>query len=107
MNKLLYLGNPKCGSTLIRTTFQEDFKSGKLNLAKKNNKSFSYTKDPLSIVEKNYFIFSVVRNPFDLLVSYFTSNHMQNPNRGYIANFRGIGSGNRNGKVSIFSRVKH
>jgi len=105
--KLIYMGNPKCGSTLIRTTFYEDFLSGKMNLNKRNNKSHSFVTKPLEALKNEYTLFSVIRNPFDLLVSYYTSNHQQNPSRGYIPNFKGLGKGNYKGRVSFFSNVKH
>jgi hypothetical protein len=84
--KFVYIHNPKSGGTYVKRCLEhnsnvlfpdEEFSTGTI-MSKKLNE---YRKD------SSYIIFSTVRNPFDHLVSYYTSNFYTSFYRGSIPSF--------------------
>jgi len=84
--KFVYIHTPKAGGTYVRRCLEhnsnvlfpdEEFSRGR-TMSKKLNE---YRKD------SSYIVFSTVRNPFDHLVSYYTSNFYKSIHRGPIPSF--------------------
>jgi hypothetical protein len=83
MEKIRFLHIPKCAGSYIKKVFRNEprFKE----LSTNPNRA-------LEQIDNSLTTFTVIRNPYDLLVTYYTSKHQESPHRGklsYLNNYIG------------------
>ena len=77
--KVIYLLTAKCGCSSIRNSMGYDNETTIPD--KKSFDTGRYVKHRLTAAEKDFYIFSFVRNPFDRLVSLYENQYRGNPGR--------------------------